>query len=152
MSYYNRSQDGNPFSRWNSPGSRPRPEEEDPSREVSSQEYGSGRPQPPEGERRPEQEPQKQESWQNDPSLKNMDLKKLAFLSELVSQSGGKSLDALLPFLVAANQNANSMGLQFSDSETDLILKVLKSRMSPQEQSQIDLFRKMADLLGKKHP
>ena len=93
---------------------------------------------------------QNQAGWQNDPTLKNMDLKKLAFLSELASQSGGKSMDTLLPFLISANKNANSMGLQFSDAETDLIVNLLKSRMSPQEQSRIDMLRKMADILGKK--
>ena len=93
---------------------------------------------------------QNQAGWQNDPTLKNMDLKKLAFLSELASQSGGKSMDTLLPFLIYANKNANSMGLQFSDAETDLIVNLLKSRMSPQEQSRIDMLRKMADILGKK--
>lgn len=93
---------------------------------------------------------QNQTGWQNDPTLKNMDLKKLAFLSELASQSGGKSMDTLLPFLMSANKNANSMGLQFSDAETDLIVNLLKSRMSPQEQSRIDMLRKMADILGKK--
>ncbi len=90
------------------------------------------------------------DSWKNDPSLKNMDLKKLAFLSELVSQSGGQSMDSLLPFLMSANKNANSMGMQFNDSETDLILNVLKSRMKPEEQSRIDMIRKMADMLGRK--
>ena len=93
---------------------------------------------------------QTQAGWQNDPTLNNMDLKKLAFLSELASQSGGKSMDTLLPFLISANKNANSMGLQFSDAETDLIVNLLKSRMSPQEQSRIDMLRKMADILGKK--
>lgn len=92
----------------------------------------------------------KNDNWKNDPSLKNMDLKKLAFLSELVSQSGGQSMDSLLPFLISANKNANSMGLQFNDSETNLILNVLKSRMSPEEQSRIEMFKKMADMLGKK--
>ena len=42
------------------------------------------------------------------------------------------------------------MGLQFNDSETDLLLKVLKSRMTPEEQNRIELFRKMAGLLGGK--
>ena len=88
--------------------------------------------------------------WQKDPALKNMDLKKLAFLSELVSQTNGKSPDSMLPFLVSANKNANAMGLQFNDSETDLLLKVLKSRMTPEEQNRIELFRKMAGLLGGK--
>ncbi|MCI8506155.1 MAG: hypothetical protein HFI67_08215 [Lachnospiraceae bacterium] len=88
--------------------------------------------------------------WQNDPSLKNMDLKKLAFLSELVAESGNKSLDTLLPFLISANKNANAMGLQFNDAETGLLLEVLKKHMSPEEQSRIDMLRKMADVLGKK--
>lgn len=89
-------------------------------------------------------------NWQNDPSLKNMDLKKLAFLSELVAESGNKPLDALLPFLISANKNANAMGLQFNDAETSLLLEVLKKHMNPEEQSRIDMIRKMADMLGKK--
>lgn len=97
----------------------------------------------------PENEP-KNAGWQNDPSLKNMDLKKLAFLSELVAESGNKSLDTLLPFLISANKNANSMGLQFNDAETGLLLEVLKKHMSPEERSRIDMLRKMADMLGKK--
>ena len=74
----------------------------------------------------------------------------MAFLSELVSQSGGKSMDALLPFLISANRSANAMGLQFNDAETNLILNVLKSRMSPEEQSRIEMLRQMADLLTRK--
>lgn len=93
---------------------------------------------------------QKNAGWQNDPSLKNMDLKKLAFLSELVAESGSKPLDALLPFLISANKNANAMGLQFSDAETGLLLEVLKKHMNPEEQSRVDMLRKMADMLGKK--
>ena len=87
--------------------------------------------------------------WQSDPSLKNMDLKKLAFLSELVAESGNKSLDTLLPFLISANKNANAMGLQFNDAETGLLLEVLKKHMSPEERSRVDMLRKMADMLGK---
>ncbi len=103
------------------------------------------------GQNTPPPEPEKGTSgWQNDPSLKNMDLKKLAFLSELVAESGNKPLDALLPFLISANQNANSMGLQFNDAETSLLLNVLKKHMNPEEQSRIDMLRKMADILGKK--
>ena len=79
-----------------------------------------------------------------------MDLKKLAFLSELVAESGNKPLDALLPFLISANKNANAMGLQFNDAETGLLLEVLKKHMSPEEQSRVDMLRKMADMLGKK--
>ena len=88
--------------------------------------------------------------WQSDPSLKNMDLKNLAFLSELVAESGNKSLDTLLPFLISANKNANAMGLQFNDAETGLLLEVLKKHMSPEEQARVDMLRKMADMLGKK--
>ena len=97
-----------------------------------------------------DQSGQNQDSWNNDPSLKNMDLKKLAFLSELVSQSGGKSMDALLPFLISTRDLVYAMGLQFNDAETNLILNVLKSRMSPEEQSRIEMLRQMADLLTRK--
>lgn len=117
--------------------------QDQPQNQAQNQNQNSGQDVPPESGRG-------KAGWQNDPSLKNMDLKKLAFLSELVAESGSKPLDALLPFLVTANQNANSMGLQFNDAETSLLLEVLKKHMSPEEQSRIDMLRKMADILGKK--
>ena len=128
-----------PFGGWNRQNSRRAPEDD-------------GGPSP---KSRRDEEPSREKAgaegdWRDDPALKNMDLKKLAFLSELMAQSGGKSPEALLPFLMAANRDANSMGLQFDDNETELILKVLKSRMSPEEQSRIELFRKMAEFLGNK--
>lgn len=115
-------------------------QEESGNRGASSQSQGQSTPPPS----------QKNTGWQSDPSLKNMDLKKLAFLSELVAESGNKPLDALLPFLISANKNANAMGLQFNDAETGLLLEVLKKHMSPEEQSRVDMLRKMADMLGKK--
>lgn len=117
-----------------------RRQEEAGSQAASSQSQGQSTPPPS----------QKNTGWQSDPSLKNMDLKKLAFLSELVAESGNKPLDALLPFLISANKNANAMGLQFNDAETGLLLEVLKKHMSPEEQSRVDMLRKMADMLGKK--
>ena len=127
------------------PQYKPQPDQASENKEQSSTQTET------QGQATPPPEPEKGGSgWQNDPSLKNMDLKKLAFLSELVAESGNKPLDALLPFLISANQNANSMGLQFNDAETSLLLNVLKKHMNPEEQSRIDMLRKMADILGKK--
>ena len=88
-------------------------------------------------------------SWQNDPALKNLDLKKIAFISELSQQMNNMSTDKMLPFLMAASKKSQSMNINFSDDETSLILKVLSANMSPEERSRLEMMQKMAGMLGK---
>lgn len=82
-------------------------------------------------------------SWKQHPALKNMDAQKLKWLEALAEQTAKQKPDDILPFLLAANANARSRGIQFTDAETDVILCVLKEHMSPQEQKRVDSLRKM---------
>lgn len=88
-------------------------------------------------------------SWQNDPALKNLDLKKIAFITELSQQMNSMSTDKMLPFLMAASKKSQSMNINFSDDETSLILKVLSAKMSPEERSRLEMMQKMTGMLGK---
>jgi hypothetical protein len=68
----------------------------------------------------------------------------MAFLSQIAAQSGNQSKENIIPFLLSAGRNAKEMGIDFSDSETDMIMNVLKNRMSPAEQQRMETFRMLA--------
>lgn len=76
--------------------------------------------------------------WLNDPRLKGIDPLKTELLKTAVTQTSGKSGNALVPVLMALITNANKQGIQFSHDEISLILDLIKEGKSPQEQAQID--------------
>ncbi len=89
-------------------------------------------------------------SWQNDPALKNLDLRKIAFITELSRQMNGLPQDKMLPFLMSASQKSKSMNINFNDDETSLILKVLSANMNPEERSRLEMMQRMAGMFNNK--
>lgn len=89
-------------------------------------------------------------SWQNDPALKGLDLRKIAFITELSRQMNGLPQDKMLPFLMSASQKSQSMNINFSDDETSLILKVLSANMSPEEKNRLEMMQKMVGMFNNK--
>lgn len=89
-------------------------------------------------------------NWMNNPAFQNIDPQKLLLLSQILGQANTKSKEELLPFFLSASAKANSMGMSFSDSETDLIMSVLTEKMSPEEKNRVETMRKLAAILAKK--
>ena len=89
-------------------------------------------------------------NWMNHPAFKNIDPQKLILLNQILGQAGSKSKDELLPFFLSASARANSMGMSFSDAETDLIMSVLTEKMSPEEKSRVETMRRLSAMLAKK--
>lgn len=87
-------------------------------------------------------------NWRNNPKLKGIDPNKLNILIDLLSQADTKKNDELIPFFLAATAKANSMGVSFSDNETDLILNVLKTNMTEEEIKRLDTVRRLARLIS----
>ncbi|MCI8514753.1 MAG: hypothetical protein HFI93_09060 [Lachnospiraceae bacterium] len=101
-----------------------------------------------------ENEPEKEEedkletqSWNNDPSLRQMDPKKLSLLMDMAKNVNGQTPDTLMSFLMSLMAKSGEQGLNFTDAETDLILKVLRQHMSPEEQGRIDMIRQMVRMM-----
>lgn len=80
------------------------------------------------------------ESWMNNPNLKDIDKSKLEMLSQLASQgqNQAKSQSDLMPFLMMAANSSKEKGVQFNPKEMDMIIEVLKMGKSPQEIAQIE--------------
>lgn len=90
------------------------------------------------------------EEWLKNPKLQNLDSNKLALLMQLADQAEKKEADQLLPFFIAVTNKANSMGITFNDDETDLILSVLKTKMSPEDIKKIELMKNLSSMISSK--
>lgn len=86
--------------------------------------------------------------WLNNPMFKDINPQKLLLLNQLLGQANSKSKDELIPFFMAASAKASSMGMSFSDSETDLILSTLTSNMSEQDKSRVETIRRLSKMLA----
>lgn len=88
--------------------------------------------------------------WMNNPALKDIDSEKLKLLTEMVEQAETKNKDELLPFFLSLNTKAASKGINFNDAETEIILGVLKKKMSPQDIKKIETIRSISNMISKK--
>lgn len=82
--------------------------------------------------------------WMNDKRLTDMDPLKLELMKTIAAQSQGKKMNEMAPLLMAAVQKANSQGVSFSPEELELVIEIMKSGKSKEEQNQIDNFVRMA--------
>lgn len=87
--------------------------------------------------------------WMNDPSLQNINPAKLVLLSNLLQQGSNKNSSNIMPFLLAASRESRSKGLSFSSSEIDMIIKVLKNSVSPEETQRIDKLLSLIRMMNK---
>lgn len=90
-------------------------------------------------------------NWQNDPSLQNISADKMQYLMKMMSEANGKDKNSLLPFLMGLSSSSEQNGMDFSDTETDLILQVLSQKMTPEERSKIDMIRNISRMIAMKN-
>lgn len=88
--------------------------------------------------------------WINNPKLKNIDQKKLKMLIQLTEAAKTKDSDKLLPFFIDVTRKANSLGITFNDDETEVILNVLKTRMSPEDIKKIEMIKNLSRMITDK--
>lgn len=90
------------------------------------------------------------EDLASNPLLKDINPQKMQILGEILSQAGNKSSNELLPYFMAASQKANSMGVAFSNQETDLIIDLLTQNMNDAERARVNSIRRLAMLVSSK--
>ena len=82
----------------------------------------------------------------NNPQLtQNISPEKLQLLMELASSNSPNTSNpqAMAESLKNASESAKNQGMNFSSTERDLIIQVLKQSMPPQEQKKVDLLMQM---------
>lgn len=80
-----------------------------------------------------------------------MDPAKLELIRMAAERTSGKTGRDLAPVMMALITGANKQGIRFSPDEVGLILEVLKSGKSKEEQEQIDRTVKMTSSIFHRH-
>lgn len=81
-------------------------------------------------------------SWMQDPSLADIDAKKLDFMQKMFLESRNLSQKELVPFLMALAMRSRKENIRFTDDETNRIIAVLKKYSTPDELSKMDFVMK----------
>ena len=79
----------------------------------------------------------------NNPQLNNISPEKLQFLMEMASQNPGSTPKDMMSALTAASSAAQNKGVSFDNSETELIVEVLKMSMPEGERRKADMILSM---------
>lgn len=87
----------------------------------------------------------------HNPMLQNMSPEKLQFLMNFAASKKPTDRKDMMPFLLSAMNAAKSGNIQFSESETDLLLQVLKQNMSKEEAERADQMIKLMKSAGNTH-
>ena len=92
----------------------------------------------------------KYQELKNNPALKDISAEKLELLISLVSKAETLKQNELMPFFLSITKEANAKGITFNDAETEIILNVLKKKMSPADIKKIDMIRNLTNMISKK--
>ena len=77
------------------------------------------------------------------PEFANLHPVKQQILKELIEHNQHISPESMLPKLVTINKELNKRNLNFTKEETQLLIQVMKSNMSPAEQQKVDMLTSM---------
>ncbi len=81
--------------------------------------------------------------WLNDPSLQKMDPAKKQIMIEFIKETEGKPMDKAMKSIATANAKMKAMNLSFTQEESDLITRILMSRLTPAQRSQAEMMKTM---------
>ena len=81
-------------------------------------------------------------SYENSDVYKNMHPKKRQIIEELVKNTNGRKLKDCAPAIMMAVRRMNNDGLTFDRAESECMMNILTSNMSPEEKQQAEMFAK----------
>lgn len=88
--------------------------------------------------------------WMDDPVLSGISNEKMEILTKILDSSNGMDPKQMLAHFIQESNKASKNGVNFTDAETDAILNVLKTDMSPEEIKKIETIRRMVNMISKK--
>jgi hypothetical protein len=86
--------------------------------------------------------------WKQDPRLKNMDKKKLDFLTGFAERLKKADKNSMMEALASVNLEARQKGIQFNDQETSLLVSIISASMAPAERKKVDMLKILAKKLA----
>lgn len=82
-----------------------------------------------------------QNDWRQDPRLKNMDPAKLQYITDFAGRISKLPKDQVVPAFASMQLEVAQKGIRFTDQETEVIVSVLTSGMSPAERKRLEMLR-----------
>lgn len=76
--------------------------------------------------------------WMNDPLVKDIEEKKLQFLSELVLGGRGKTQKEAMPYMMQKMKQAKEDKISFSATDINAVVSAIKNHSTPEELEQIN--------------
>lgn len=89
------------------------------------------------------------QNWKQDTRTKGMDNKKLQYLTELADKVEKTPKNQLLTTFATMSMEAKTKGIQFSDQETDLLVSILSTNMSPADRKKLDTLKMISKKISK---
>ena len=77
--------------------------------------------------------------FQNNPAFANLTPEKIQFLSNFANAKKPTQMQEMMPFLMATMNQAKKNNIQFTPSESDLLIDILKQNLSPEEAKKADM-------------
>jgi len=77
--------------------------------------------------------------FQNNPAFNNLSSEKLAFLMNFANAKKPTQMQEMMPFLMSSMNQAKKENIQFSQSESDLLIDLLKQNLPPDEAHKVDM-------------
>ena len=81
--------------------------------------------------------------FQNNPAFNNLSPEKLAFLMNFANAKKPTQLQEMMPFLMSSMNQAKKENIQFTTSESDLLIDIFKKNLSPEEARKVDLMMRI---------
>ncbi|MDO5417635.1 MAG: hypothetical protein Q4F29_10580 [Lachnospiraceae bacterium] len=88
------------------------------------------------------------DSWKQDPRIKNMDKRKLDLLDSFAGRISQMPKNQLFHAVMELNLEAQKSGIQFSDQETELLAEILTGKLSPDQKQKLDTLRLLSRRLA----
>lgn len=81
-------------------------------------------------------------AWMNDPAVKNIDERKLAFLQTMAEGGKGKSQKETMAYLMSMMQKAKAENLTFTPEELSVMMATVRKYSSPEDLEKLDKLMK----------
>lgn len=88
--------------------------------------------------------------WMDDPILSGISNEKMDILTKIIQNSEGMKPQQMLTYFIRESGRASQDGINFTDQETDAILKVLTADMSAADKKRVETIQKMVNLISKR--
>ena len=81
--------------------------------------------------------------FQNNPAFNNLSPEKLAFLMNFANTKKPTQMQEMMPFLLNSMSQAKKQNIQFTASESDLLIEILKQNLPPEESRKVDMMMRI---------